>query len=562
MKNLIIIGLLWNSQLLQANQVEKSMTGNASIQFASNIKLEKKIPKKNKIPFLNSAITFDLMIEAKDTGNYDAKISKMINGKKYIIKVYTDSIPITETSQSGTTVYGQISGERVAILINNTYPKDAKFQVRIFNMHGDRIIQSAVVKHNVSTIKFSEIVIQGMFPSPSKKYPSPTNLESRITDNDVPKPTVYNPTVDPVFNTRISMVAKNDDAIANYPKVQTWNSNMRLLRVGSRFYNANTLEENSLTKEIANPYATLCSRSSDYFRWSNIEENRFFVLDSSKRLIKGKIDKDNVDCSNVLEDFSDYERIHIGPHEGNIDYNDKYVLFSGKKINDTTIYLILYDISNHTRVWTKVLPEDSWYYDEGRGTWKPTEMDWISVSPSGRYIVINNIDKNNYQDGLYRYDINFENPMKMQYDYQGTLYSEGGHGDMGYDTEGNEVVVQFMSGLGVHSFNLDNPQELGKELLQSPYGGGHVSCRNTQRLGWCYVTTHHTGYKRVFALKLDGTGAKNIANFSQTHLKSGYGETYGGASPDGSEVIFNSHWDTDTIDTFVVEASGGEITIY
>lgn len=562
MKNLIIIGLLWNFQPLEATQIKETEREYVSMQFDTNIKLEHKIPKKNKIAFLNRTITFDLMIEAKDNNNHDAKIIKMINGKKYIIKVYANSIPIRMTSALNTTVYGRINGERIVILINNTYPDDSKFQVKVFTSNGDQVVQSAIIENDVSGMKFSEIIIKRMFPPIVKKYPTTTSLESRITDTDVPKPTVHNPTVDPIFNTRISIVAKNDSSIANYPKVQTWNSNMRLLRVGSRLYNANTLEENSLTKEIENPYATLCSRNSDYFRWSNIEDDKFFVLDSSNRLIKGKINRNSVDCSDILENFNDYEVIHIGPHEGNIDYNDKYVLFSGKRVNDTTIYLILYDISNNTRVWTKILPEDSWYYDVGGERWQPILMDWISVSPSGRYIVINNRNKNNYQDGLYRYDINFENPMRLEYDYHGTLYSEGGHGDMGYDTQGNEVVVQFMAGLGVHSFNLDNPQELGKKLLQSPYGGGHVSCRNTQRLGWCYVTTHHTGYKRVFALKLDGTGIENVANFSQTHLKNAYGETYGGASPDGSEVIFNSHWDTGTIHTFVAEASGGEINIY
>ncbi|CAA6809751.1 MAG: Unknown protein [uncultured Sulfurovum sp.] len=548
MKNLIIIGLLWNLQLLYANP------------FSMGIGLNTNMGIQSPNPCF-STITFDLMVKAKDNNAHHAKVITMINGQKYEVAIYTDHMPLMEKSQKNTAIYGTINGERISILINNAYPEDAKFQVKVFDGMGQTIHQSKIFDYQNSNINFSEITISNFFPTPPKKYPLSTNLEKRITDNEVLKPVVYTPTVDSVYDTRITMVAKNDDSIANYPKVQTWNSNMKLLRVGSRLYNANTLEENILTKNIDNPYSTLCNRSSDYFRWSNIEANRFFVLDTANRLINGQVNPNNIDCSNILEDFSDYEKIHIGPHEGNIDYLDKYVLFSAKKTNDTTIYLILYDIANQARVWTKVLPDDQWQYNAQAERWNPIQMDWISVSPSGRYIVINNKNKDNYQEGLYRYDINFENPMKLQYEYGGNLYSSGGHGDMGYDTDNNEVVVQFMTGLGVHTFNLDNPQETAKKLLQSPYGGGHVSCRNTKRRGWCYVTTHYTGYKRVFALKLDGTGEENIENFSQTHLKDGYGETYGGASPDGSEVIFNSHWDTDTIHTFVAEASGGEITI-
>jgi len=391
-----------------------------------------------------------------------------------------------------------------------------------------------------------------------KTYPKTVTLEEGQTDNDLLKPTINTPTVDRIFNTRIKMVDKNDNELSNYPKVQTWNSNMTLMRIGSRLYDAQTLKESHYTKNSNHPYSTLCSRNSDYFRWSNKSSNTFFVLDSSKRLIQGQLNNNHVDCSNVLESFSDYENIHIGPFEGNIDENDKYLLFSAKKEHDTTIYLILYDISRHTRVWTKILPDDHWVYDSSDQSWLPAVMDWASVSPSGKYIVINNRSKANYTEGLSRYDINFKNHAFLKYNYNGSLYSEGGHGDMGYDQNNNEVVVEFLAGVGVYSFNLAHPNTLGQELLGSPYGGGHVSCRNTKRKGWCYITanvdSNGDGLKRIFSLKLDGTGAENIENFSKTYINDDFGAAFGGASPDGTKMIFNSHWDTDNIDTFVVEA--------
>jgi len=216
--------------------------------------------------------------------------------------------------------------------------------------------------------------------------------------------------------------------------------------------------------------------------------------------------------------------------------------------------VILYDIQNTAVVWTKTMPGQAWNWVNG--SWDTGTLDWISVSQSGKYIVFNN--RNGNKDGMYRYDINFENKVKLQYEYHGTLYSEGGHGDLGYDTEGHEVFVQFIAGMGVYSFNLDNPHETGIELLHSPYGGGHVSCRNTNRPGWCYITANEdsngNGLKDIFALKIDGSGDENVEEFSQTHINHNFDITYGGASPDGTKVIFNSHWNTNNIDTFVAEA--------
>lgn len=396
----------------------------------------------------------------------------------------------------------------------------------------------------------------------AKVYPPTVTLQSRNTDNTVPKPTVGHDTIDPVYHTRIKMVDKADHETSAYPKVQNWNHDMSLLRINNRIYDATTLQETDITKNKtqSEAYHTLCSRGSDYFRWSNKVANRFFVLNSSHQFIQAEINGNSVDCSEVLDNFNEFEVVHMGPHEGNIDNDDKYVVFVAKKPDDTTFYVLLYDIKSKSRVWTKTMPSQTWEWvtKNGSSFWAPSTLDWLSVSQSGNYIVFNN--DNGYRDGMYRYDINFENKVKLQYRWEGNgeLYSEGGHGDLGYDTNGHEVFVQFISGLGVYSFNLDNPQELGKELLHSPYGGGHISCRNTERKGWCYITantdSNGNGLKDIFALKIDGTGDENVEHFSQSHINTGFHDTYGGTSPDGTKVIFNSHWRTNAIDTFIAEA--------
>jgi len=416
-----------------------------------------------------------------------------------------------------------------------------------------------VQSNAINTIKNNDINYCDLTPN-IKKYPATTTLAARATDNTVVKPTLGTPTIDPIYQTRITMVDKPDESTSAYAKVQNWNADMRLLRIGNRIYDAKTLSETDITQGKTNDdaYNTLCSRASDYFRWSNKVPNKFYVINSSYELIQGKVVGDDVDCSNVLDTFSDYEVVHMGPHEGNIDYEDKYVVFVAKKPADDTLYVILYDLQTKIRVWTKTMPTQHWVWKTVNGSsfWAPSTLDWLSVSPSGKYIAFNN--ESNNTDGMYRYDINLTNKSKLQFDYEGTLYSVGGHGDIGYDTDGNEVYVQFMGGVGVYSFNLDNPVELGKKLLGSPYGGGHISCRNTKRPGWCYISANNdsngNGLRSVFALKIDGTGAENVQNFSQSHIDTDYHDVYGSPTPDGRKVIFNSHWGTDTIGSFVVEA--------
>jgi len=382
------------------------------------------------------------------------------------------------------------------------------------------------------------------------RYPKIKKITARSVDNNVNKPENNKNSVDHHNNTVIKKVIKKDSSISSYPKVQSWNKNMTLLRISNRLYNANTLEESSLTSKYfsnSTAYKGLCLRYSDYFRWSNTQSDIFYVLNSSQQFVRGEITDNTVDCTNVIQSFAEYELVHMGPYEGNIDYNDKYVVFIAKKSHRDNVYVILFDIEEEKRVWTKELRNNKWLNIKGK--WEISSLDWLSVSPSGKYILINERDK-----GMYRYDINFKNRVKLQYKYKNKLHTQGGHGDMGYDMDGNEVFVQFIAGLGIYQFSLENPKERGKKIFNL-YGGGHVSCRNSERRGWCYITTHKEKYRDVFALKLDGSEDEMVQNFTQSHMLADLDKIYGGPSPDGTMVIFNSDWGSNNkskIDTFVV----------
>jgi len=385
-----------------------------------------------------------------------------------------------------------------------------------------------------------------------KKYPDSTTFTARATDTDIPEPTLGNPSIDNVFNTKISRLDTLNGTKTDYPKTQAWNADMSLIRVDYKLYDADILVESDLTKD-KHGYNMLCSPGYE-FKWSNVDPKAFYAVQTTGLFIKGRIDNDTIHCDNVVEDFSDaYEIVRIGQGEGNIDKNDKYVLFTVKKKNDDKMYILLYDIQSKTRVWTKEIPGVKWV-----GIHNDGDFDWATVSQSGKYILVNNVNKDNMTHGLSWYDINFNNHHYLQYEAtDGTIESRGQHGDLGYDINGDEVFVEFNYRQGgITMFNLDHPERLGTLVLNSVYGGGHVSCRNTKRPGWCYLTTNQEGYNEVFALKLDGSDNPTVQRFAQSHnpimwywdeitqiYKSRlYWFTAGTPSPDGTKVLFNSRW--------------------
>ena len=82
--------------------------------------------------------------------------------------------------------------------------------------------------------------------------------------------------------------------------------------------------------------------------------------------------------------------------------------------------------------------------------------------------------------------------------------------------------------------------------------GGHVSCRNTKRKGWAYVTAGSPHFE-VFAIKLDSS--QKVQHFTHTWATDKHysGEPQGTVNPEGTKVIFASNWDGDEIYSYVAE---------
>jgi len=418
----------------------------------------------------------------------------------------------------------------------------------------------------------------------NKKYPNTIKLK------DVPKST-YNMSkpakgktvVDNVLGTKITQIEKTKDKDnynynAWYPKVQSWNKNMKYLRIGYRIYDAHTYKETDITKgkNDDEAYTKLCGGVYGYSRWSYTNPNKFFIMNNSTsasytpRFVIGTIDEDNNVHCEKRDIFKDFEWVYMTLEEGNIDNNDQYVVMIGKKKDDIeNVYVMLYDIKNNQRIWTKQFDlDDQWYKrwnkEHTKFEWIPYRLDWITVTPSGQRIVAHFAPQDDTIDelmGTYVYGMNLNNRKQLKYknDNGGTKNAIPLHGDIGYDVDGHEVFVQYMLGVGIYMYNLENPNNLGTAVIKSSYlGRGHISCRNSRRPGWCYVSPYDRyKYGYVFAVKLKAiedaksdNEKENVQLFSRTfRTNPKYYETYGSSSPDGTKMIFN----TEDGGTFVAE---------
>lgn len=389
---------------------------------------------------------------------------------------------------------------------------------------------------------------------------SDTTFESIATDNSVRNPPVGASYIDPVFGKKITritdrinqqdtpLVDKNGKRISRgnahpYPKTQAWNSDMSILRMHYRLYNAKTMQELTITNG-SNNLSKLYNINGalSEIKWSNTDPNVFYGI-SGDQFKKGTINAARTDIKHdLVKDFGDangavYDKFTLGKYEGNIDFSDKYVVFAARKKGKKYLTAIVYDITLDKIKKVKDFPHAEWP-DEGQ------VFDWATASPLGKHILISSGGKIDQ----YNMDLVFIR----------TLAERAGHGDIGIDQNGDEAYVQFeyREYNGIWIYRLKDGHHI--RLLPDKYNGGHVSCRNYYRYGWCYVSTNAAGNREVFAVKLDYSGPDNhiVNRYAQTHTTGQY--SMGNVSPDGTKIIFRSNWNDANInwydvDTYLVE---------
>ena len=400
----------------------------------------------------------------------------------------------------------------------------------------------------------------GARPPESGFFNIPTNTE-------IPKPALKGKYIDREFGKEVTRmtdrISQNDDPKVDsdgnkrtranahpYPKTQAWNSDMSMIRLGYRIYDAQTLDEISLKKVKTDGSLTVSTTDTNSLsvlytingylseiKWSNVDPNVFYGVYNGSGDYNGNFWKGTINPANntiqydLVKSFASvdytFDYFTLGKYEGNIDFNDHYVAFAARKEGQKYLTAIVYDMQNNSVVKIKEFPDIAWP-DQGQ------VFDWLSISPLGNHVLFSTGGK------IDQYDRNLNLVLH--------LAQSGGHGDLGIDVNGTEAYVQYEYGgnNGIWIYRLNDGRRI--KLLPDKYNGGHISCRNYDYLGWCYASTTSPDYKDIIAIRLDYTGPDNhiVRRFVQTQT-SAIVQSMGNVSPDGKQVLFETDWGDNSV---------------
>ena len=335
--------------------------------------------------------------------------------------------------------------------------------------------------------------------------------------NDDARTTLRRVSDNQFFNT------SNGQATHSYSRRQAWNSNETRLDIANKIVAADTLE-------IVVDELPLSSERV----WSNTNPDWIYGLRFEQNVLNQFVRFDiAANAVDVLFTFDKQENCSIGRGEGTISNDESRVLvMCGSQENGSMLYSL--DVSNERILANKIFEE---------------YVNWAGFSQSATYIVVESKATDSEPKKLYRYS-----PLLSE---KTLLSSYRHHGDFGVDNNGDDVFVmigdRFISYVRLHDAKQVRSPVTG---YLNKAGHGHVSCRNINRPGWCYVST----YKNVIgAVRIEESS--NLLGLSVPDFKSaravaafefwGTHESSSGsyasqpkvsASPSGKQVIFTSDW--------------------
>lgn len=343
----------------------------------------------------------------------------------------------------------------------------------------------------------------------------------------IPRPGYLHPITDPVFGTRVVRITKPLSGRAKrpivrhvYSKIQPWNSDESLLLVGSVYpyllLDGNTYEQLGRV-----------SAPSDAV-WANTRPSRMYGVSRDRF---GFIDLDAADRDSFqpLVRFPRYRELSIGFGEGNLSNDDRYVALIGVHPGGRRD-LIVYDVLAGQTVAVRGL---------GRA------LDNATMSQSGDYVVVVwGRDGRGRSEGVEAFD------RELRFLRQLTRSSE--HGDVGYTAAGQEAWVSYSSARrrSIGAYPLGGGPPITVIDADPGTWGGHLSCRNVARPGWCYISdVGHSpriwrGYDQVWAQQIAPDGlVEAFAHEHHSYNAGYYHQPQAVPSRDGSRVLWASDWD-------------------
>ncbi len=329
--------------------------------------------------------------------------------------------------------------------------------------------------------------------APAHRYP-PDTLYTPIFTDTPPMPDYLASIVDATTDIELKRITQLDPLYGpgypahSYSKNQPWNADASLYK----FYSVAVYDAETHAKTL-----TLPDNLYETF-WANTDPDLLYSFREGGDIKTFSV---STQQETLLYHLSGYDKVKLGPGEGNIDKNDHYVALVGKRGLDLDV--IVFDLQNSAVITTTTFA-GAWGATNGM----PEHLDWASISQSGDYVVMNwdtgppwDVTPWNGHFGIEVYN------RDMTFHHRASRY--GNHGDLCFAPDGRELYVQFWGEYGtINAYPLDDTQQDAPIIIHDHpdfgYGDAHLSCRNLLRPGWAYVSVDPAKGGMVIAVKLDG----------------------------------------------------------
>jgi hypothetical protein len=224
-----------------------------------------------------------------------------------------------------------------------------------------------------------------------------------------------------------------------------------------------------------------------------------------------------------------YGGAHMGPWEGNVSYDGRYVAVTATRAADGRLVAYVVDIDAGTKG-----------PDIDLAAQGVTNLDWVSVSALGGYVVVFGTI-----NGLVAREKVLTKSGALVADWSDLKL---GHFDLGVDAAGNEVAFGAVAGVtDAKRFIMRRLADGVITPLTPPVSyNTHASTRNNKRPGWGYIATNDTAGSvfdmTVWAVKLDGSGTVERLAHHRSNVTDYDANPFAVPSPDGKRVMFASNW--------------------
>ncbi len=249
------------------------------------------------------------------------------------------------------------------------------------------------------------------------------------------------------------------------------------------------LNDGSILNGTTYAYIRTVSRPNEHKTWSNTDPRYIYGVTTTDKSWR-RVDV-TTNSMTVLATYPQYSSLSYGHYEGNMDDNDTGVALIGSN----TVPFIVNPKTGAFRCAVS-----------SGGGWGRTISD-STMSHDGNYMLVN---WDSYGVDAYR---------ASDCGFVRKLTSSGGHYDACVSQAGDQVYASASGPM----IRISDGQVT--QLWSDSAYRNHITCRNTRRPGWAYVSVYNTtcdstvqntkAYHRIFAVKLDGSGT--VEDFAWDH---------------------------------------------